>query len=86
LNPQTCILVQKHHPFTGKLKSETPGDSKSTYLHWEEFSAPFHPENVYFSSETSSLHCKPKLRREQTTLTLLLKRKEAENLRLSATT
>jgi len=26
-NPKTSILVQKRHPYTGNVNSETPGDS-----------------------------------------------------------
>ncbi len=33
-NPQTPILIQKRHPCTGNLNSETLGDSKNAFLHW----------------------------------------------------
>ncbi len=33
-NPETSILIQKRHPYTGNLNSETPGDSKNAFLHW----------------------------------------------------
>jgi len=32
-SPKTSILIQKRHPHTGNLNSETPGDSKNTFLH-----------------------------------------------------
>ncbi len=32
-NPETSILIQKRHPYTGNLNSETSGDSKNTFLH-----------------------------------------------------
>ncbi len=28
------VLIQKHHPYTGDLVSEMPGDSKNAFLHW----------------------------------------------------
>jgi len=28
------VLIQKRHPYTGNLNSETPGDSKNAFLHW----------------------------------------------------
>ena len=33
-NPETSIFIQKHHPYTGNLNSETLGDSKNAFLHW----------------------------------------------------
>jgi len=33
-NPKTSILIQKRHPYTGNLNSETSGDSKNAFLHW----------------------------------------------------
>ncbi len=33
-NPETSILIQKRHPYTGNLNSETSGDSKNACLHW----------------------------------------------------
>ncbi len=33
-NPETSILIQKRHPYTGNLNSETLGDSKNAFLHW----------------------------------------------------
>ena len=33
-NPKTSTAVQKRHPCTGNLNSETPGDSKKVFLHW----------------------------------------------------
>ncbi len=35
-NPKTTTLVQKRHPYTGNLNSETPGDSKNALLHCED--------------------------------------------------
>ena len=32
-NPKTSILIQKRHPYTGNLNSETCGDSQKTCLH-----------------------------------------------------
>ena len=32
-NPETPILIQKRHPYTGNLNSETSGDSKNGFLH-----------------------------------------------------
>ena len=34
LNPETSILLQKRHPYTGNLNRETSGDSKNAFLHW----------------------------------------------------
>ncbi len=33
-NPQTFTLIQKHHPYTGDLNSETLEDSQNAFLHW----------------------------------------------------
>ncbi len=33
-NDRKSTLVQKHHPYTGNLNSETPGDSNNAFLHW----------------------------------------------------
>ncbi len=33
-NPETLVLIQKRHPYRGNLNSETPGDSKTRFLHW----------------------------------------------------
>ena len=33
-NPETSILIQKRHPYTGNLNLETPGDSKDAFLYW----------------------------------------------------
>ena len=33
-NPKSSILIQKRHPYTENLNSETPGDSKNAFLHW----------------------------------------------------
>ena len=30
------ILIQKRPCYSGNLNSETPGDSKNAYLHWED--------------------------------------------------
>ncbi len=32
-NPETSISIQKRHPYTGNLNSETSGDSKNAFLH-----------------------------------------------------
>ncbi len=32
-NPETSILIQKRHPYTGYLNSETLGDSINVFLH-----------------------------------------------------
>ncbi len=32
-NPETSILIQKRHPYTGNLVSEKSGDSKNAFLH-----------------------------------------------------
>ena len=32
-NPEISVLIQKHHPYTGNLNSETLGDSKNAFLH-----------------------------------------------------
>ncbi len=32
-NPKTSIFIQRRHPYTGDLNSETSGDSKNTFLH-----------------------------------------------------
>ncbi len=44
LNPETSILIQKRHPYTRSLHSETPGDSKNAFLHWGDVSALLNPE------------------------------------------
>ena len=33
LNPEMSLLIQKRHPYTGNLNSETSGDSKNASLH-----------------------------------------------------
>jgi len=33
-NPKTSVLIQKRHPYTGNLNSETLGDSKNAFLLW----------------------------------------------------
>jgi len=33
LHPETSISIQKRHPYTGNLNSETSGDSKNAFLH-----------------------------------------------------
>ena len=33
LNPKTSIFNQKRHPYAGNLNLETPGDSKTAFLH-----------------------------------------------------
>jgi len=33
LNPETSILIQKCHQYTGNLNSETSGDSKNAFLY-----------------------------------------------------
>ena len=33
-NPETSILVQKRHPYTGNLNRETSGDNKNAFPHW----------------------------------------------------
>ena len=33
LNPEASVLIQKCQSHTGKLSSETPGDSKNAFLH-----------------------------------------------------
>ena len=33
-NPEPAVLIQKRHPYTGDLNSETPGDSTNAFLHW----------------------------------------------------
>ncbi len=32
VNPKTSTLIQKHHPYTRNLNSDTPGDSKNAFL------------------------------------------------------
>ena len=32
LDPKTTALIQKRHPYTGKLNSETPGNSQNAFL------------------------------------------------------
>ncbi len=34
LSIPTAILIQRCHPYTGNLNSETPGDSENAFLHW----------------------------------------------------
>ncbi len=36
-NPETSILIQKRHPYTGNLNSETSGDSKTRFYIVEMF-------------------------------------------------
>jgi len=38
--PETSISIQKHPFCSGQLNSETPGDSKTVFLHWGD--VPFH--------------------------------------------
>ena len=38
--PKMSILIQKRHPYTGNLNSETSGDSKNAFLHCGDVSAP----------------------------------------------
>lgn len=33
-NLETSVSIQKHRHYTGNLNSETPGDSKSAFLHY----------------------------------------------------
>ena len=35
-NPETSILIQQRHPYTGNLNSETSWDSKKAFLHCED--------------------------------------------------
>ena len=35
LNPETSILIQKRHPYTRNVNSETLRDSKNAFLHGE---------------------------------------------------
>ena len=35
-NPETSILIQKRHPYTGNLNRETSGDSKNAFLHFAD--------------------------------------------------
>ncbi len=37
-NPETPILIQKRHPYTSNLNSETLRDSKIAFLHWGDVS------------------------------------------------
>jgi len=37
---KTSILIQKRHPYTGNLNSETLVDSKNAFLHWGDAFAP----------------------------------------------
>ncbi len=32
-NPKASALIQKHHPYTGNLNSETPGDDQKRILY-----------------------------------------------------
>ncbi len=32
-SPKASVAIQKRHPYTGNLISETPGDSKTAFLH-----------------------------------------------------
>ena len=45
-NPKTSILIQKRHPYTGNLNSETLGDSRNTFLHWGDVLAPSYVAGV----------------------------------------
>ncbi len=36
LNPETSIVVQKHHPYTGNLNSAMSGDGQNAFLHCGE--------------------------------------------------
>ena len=38
-NLETSILIQKSHPYTGNLNTETSGDSENTFLHCGDVSA-----------------------------------------------
>ncbi len=37
-NPETPILIQERHPYTGNLNSGTFGDSKNAFLHFGDVS------------------------------------------------
>ncbi len=32
-NPKTSVLIQRRHPYTGNVNSETSGDSRNALLH-----------------------------------------------------
>ena len=38
-NSETSVSIQKRHPYTGNLNSETSGDSKNAFLHCGDVSA-----------------------------------------------
>jgi len=39
-NPETAVLIQKRHPYTGSLNSETLGDSETAFLPWGDVLQP----------------------------------------------
>jgi len=41
-NPETSVVIQKRHPYTGNLNSETSGDSKYAFLHCGDVLATHH--------------------------------------------
>jgi len=45
-NPETSVLIQQHPFYKGNLKSETPGDSKNTVLHWGDVLAESPPHSA----------------------------------------
>ncbi len=52
-NPETSIFIQKRHPYTGNLNSETPGDSKNAFLHCGDVLAA--PQFVHGTSAADTL-------------------------------
>ncbi len=54
-NPKTCILIQKRHPYTGNLNSETSGDSKNAFLHCGDVLAHLQSFNLSINQSINQL-------------------------------
>ncbi len=55
-NPETSILIQKRHPYTGNLNRELSGDSKNAFLHCGDVLDSVNPVNERVSSPHHSIH------------------------------
>jgi len=75
-NPETSISIQKRHPYTGNLNSETSGDSQNAFLHCGDVSATLKASMTTAERltadiwwESSSDLCLVKLRQEPSLMT-----------------
>ena len=63
--PETSILIQKHHPYTGSLNSKTYGDSKDASLHCGDVSDYLMHIQVQNEYPVHSLSVQQHLRRDR---------------------